>query len=252
MEVVDSFRVHEEIKLGRPGREQLIPQYVATLRNLAASGIKVVCYNFMPVFDWTRTQMDYALPDGSNTLSFESARVEALDVSKGIPLPGGNPSYPGEAAVLARRIRHGQYGADVAQSGIFSLASRAGRGRTWAEARAARRRSAALRVRAAAHHQEYRGSSPRARYCQFKSERTDALQRTLGSDLRNDVPMFINEFAARQRVHFVHLRNVKVSANGDFYESAHPTECGSLDMAEIMKALHDADFQVMRVPITAA
>src|SRR5476649_1532093 len=65
MEVVDSFRVHEEIKLGRPGREQLMPQYVATLRNLAASGIKVVCYNFMPVFDWTRTQMDYPLPDGS-------------------------------------------------------------------------------------------------------------------------------------------------------------------------------------------
>ncbi|MCK8688332.1 mannonate dehydratase, partial [Pseudomonas umsongensis] len=97
MDVVDSFRVHEDIKLGKPNREALIPQYIETLKNLAASGIKIVCYNFMPVFDWTRTQMEYQLPDGSNTLSFEASLVDRLDVSKGvIPLPGIGTKYPAE------------------------------------------------------------------------------------------------------------------------------------------------------------
>jgi len=244
MEVVDSFRVHEEIKLGRPGREQLMPHYVATLRNLAASGIKVVCYNFMPVFDWTRTQMDYPLPDGSNTLSFEAARVEALDVSKGIPLPGWGTRYTPEklqslldeyATVSTEQMwRNLEYFLShlvpVAEELGLKLALHADDPP----------RSVFGLPRIIKNIEDHR------RVLDIVNSKSNGLtlcSGTLGSDLRNDVPTFINEFAARQRVHFVHLRNVKVSDNGDFYESAHPTECGSLDMAEIMKALHDANFQ---------
>ena len=70
-EVIESVPVHEDIKLGKPGRDQLIANYQQTIRNLGACGLKVICYNFMPVFDWTRTTLEKVLPDGSTTLAFE-------------------------------------------------------------------------------------------------------------------------------------------------------------------------------------
>ncbi|WP_434106018.1 mannonate dehydratase [Paraburkholderia caffeinilytica] len=244
MEVVDSFRVHEEIKLGRQGREKLMPQYISTLKNLAASGIKVVCYNFMPVFDWTRTQMEFPLPDGSNTLSFEAERVEQLDVSKGIPLPGWGTRYTQEklqalldeyASVTTEQMWSNL---EYFLSQLVPVAEELG-------------------LKLALHADDpprpvfglpriIKNIDDHRRVLDIVDSTANGLtlcSGTLGSDLRNDVPSFINEFAARKRVHFVHLRNVKVGENGDFYESAHLTQCGSLDMAEIVKALHDADFQ---------
>src|SRR4051812_13351600 len=76
LEVIESVPVHEDIKRGLPSRDQLIDNYGQTLRNLAACGIKVVCYNFMPVFDWTRSTLAMALPDGSTTLAFDVAVIE--------------------------------------------------------------------------------------------------------------------------------------------------------------------------------
>ena len=64
-EVVESVPVHEDIKLGKPSRDRLIANYQQNIRNLGAAGIKVICYNFMPVFDWTRTDLYRELPDGS-------------------------------------------------------------------------------------------------------------------------------------------------------------------------------------------
>ena len=87
-EVVESVPVHEDIKLGKPTRDRLIDNYCQTLRNLAPCGIKVVCYNFMPVFDWTRTTLEMELPDGSKTLGFDVATVNQIDPSEGIQLPG--------------------------------------------------------------------------------------------------------------------------------------------------------------------
>jgi len=95
-EVVESVPVHEDIKLGKPSRDLLIANYCETIMRLASSGIKVVCYNFMPVFDWTRTTLDLKLPDGSTCLAFDVDMVSRIDVSKGISLPGWDTNYTRE------------------------------------------------------------------------------------------------------------------------------------------------------------
>ena len=75
-EVVESVPTHEDIKLGKPSRDRLIANFQQNIRNCAAAGIKVICYNFMPVFDWVRTQLRHRLPDGSYTMAYQDALVQ--------------------------------------------------------------------------------------------------------------------------------------------------------------------------------
>ena len=101
-EVVESVNVHEDIKMGLPTRDEYIANYITSVRNLAKYGVKVIVYNFMPVFDWLRTDLAREIPeDGSNSLYFnevdlgemgpmEIVRRTAED-SKGFTLPGWEP-----------------------------------------------------------------------------------------------------------------------------------------------------------------
>src|SRR5665647_1954168 len=78
--VVESVPVHEDIKRGGPRRDHLIEAYQQSLLNLAVNGIDVVCYNFMPILDWTRTELRYVLADGGWALRFDQDAFAAFDL----------------------------------------------------------------------------------------------------------------------------------------------------------------------------
>ncbi len=81
--VIESVPVQEDIKQGKLNRDQLIENYKTTLTNLGKAGIPVVCYNFMPVFDWTRSDLNHDIPDGSKSLAFIKEDVEHMDPAEG-------------------------------------------------------------------------------------------------------------------------------------------------------------------------
>ena len=78
--VVESIPVHEDIKLARPGHEKYIESWAVSMENLAACGIKTICYNFMPVIDWTRTDLKFKLPSGAYALRFDQKKFAAFDL----------------------------------------------------------------------------------------------------------------------------------------------------------------------------
>ena len=78
--VVESIPVHDDIKLAAPGHEKYIENWIVSLENLAAEGIKTICYNFMPVIDWTRTDLKYRLPNGAFALRFDQDEFAAFDL----------------------------------------------------------------------------------------------------------------------------------------------------------------------------
>ncbi|MBZ5486546.1 mannonate dehydratase [Halomonas aquamarina] len=100
--VVESVPVHEAIKQGLPERDALIETYCQTLRNLAACGIDTVCYNFMPVLDWTRTDLVHALPDGALALRFDQTAFAAFDLYL-LARPGAEAEYSEEDQRAARQ-----------------------------------------------------------------------------------------------------------------------------------------------------
>jgi mannonate dehydratase len=242
-EVVESVPVHEDIKLGRPTRDALIANYQQSIRHCAAAGIRVICYNFMPVFDWTRTEMAHTLPDGSTTLSFDAAQVAAIDPGQGISLPGWDSSYaPGELnGLLAayKDVTEEQLWAnlDYFLRAIIPVAEQAG-------------------VRMAMHPDD----PPRPIFGlpRIVKNRDDLMRLvntvdspangitlcsgSLGADLCNNVESLVREFGAMGRIPFAHLRNVSVNDDGSFHETSHRSCDGSLDMAGIVKAYHEVGF----------
>jgi mannonate dehydratase len=242
-EVVESVPVHEDIKLGKPTRDALIENYAQTLRHLATAGLKVVCYNFMPVFDWTRTTLRKALPDGSYTLEFNVETVNRIDPDKGIQLPGWDTSYqPEQLKSLLEEY------ASLDEEGL------------WANLEYFLKKiipvAEEVGIKMAIHPDDpprpifglpriVKNRSDLNRVLSIADTPANGLtlcSGSLGADTGNDVAELVREFAARGRIHFAHMRNVKVNEAGDFYETAHRSADGSLDMATIMQAYSDAGF----------
>jgi len=78
--VVESIPVHEDIKLARPGHEKFVENWIVSMENLAKCGVKTICYNFMPVIDWTRTDLKFKLPNGAYALRFDQKKFAAFDL----------------------------------------------------------------------------------------------------------------------------------------------------------------------------
>ena len=242
-EVVESVPVHEDIKLGKPSRVRLIANFQQNIRNCAAAGVKVICYNFMPVFDWTRTEMARQLPDGSFTLAFDAQAVARIDPEMGIALPGWDASYKAEALKslldeyrsVSEEILWGNL--EYFLKAIIPVAEAAG-------------------IRMAMHPDDpprpifglpriVKNRDDLARLVNIVDSTANGLtlcSGSLGADPGNDIEALVREFGGMGRIHFGHLRNVKVEADGSFYESTHRSSDGSLDMAAIVKAYHDVGF----------
>ena len=98
---IESVNIHDAIKVGTPDREQYIANYITTLERLGQAGIHVVCYNFMPVFDWTRSDLAKERPDGSTVLAYSQKEIDKInpenmfqtmgEKSNGFELPGWEP-----------------------------------------------------------------------------------------------------------------------------------------------------------------
>ena len=242
-EVVESVPVHEDIKLGKPSRVRLIANFQQNIRNCAAAGVKVICYNFMPVFDWTRTEMARQLPDGSLTLAFDAQAVARIDPEMGIALPGWDASYKPEALKslldeyrsVSEEILWGNL--EYFLKAIVPVAEAAG-------------------IRMAMHPDDpprpifglpriVKNRDDLARLVNIVDSTANGLtlcSGSLGADPGNDIEALVREFGGMGRIHFGHLRNVKIEPDGSFYESTHRSSDGSLDMAAIVKAYHDVGF----------
>ncbi len=244
-DVIESVPVPEDIKLGLPNRDKYIENYAENIRRLSKAGVKVICYNFMPVFDWTRTDLARELPDGSNALVFYKEQADKMDPLSGeLSLPGWDASYDKDDL---KRLFEGY--AKIGAEGLWEnleyflkkiipIAKECG-------------------VKMAIHPDDppydifglpriITNEANLDRFLKIVDDEHNGLTfctGSLGSAAFNDLPRMIDKYAAQKRIHFMHVRNVKLLPDGSFEESAHYSPCGSQDMFAIMQALHKNGFE---------
>ncbi|MEP7347050.1 MAG: mannonate dehydratase [Gemmatimonadaceae bacterium] len=248
--VVESIPVHEDIKLGRPSRDRLIDNYCESVRTMGALGIPVLCYNFMPVFDWTRTDLAMPLPDGSTALAYDDQALQAIDLSSGTgELPGWATAYTAEelGSLLAayqevneeRLWEHLEYFLER----VAPVAEEVG-------------------VRMAIHPDDPPWrifGLPRIictgpdlerllRLVAMPSNGITFCTGSLGARPDNDLPAMIRRLGTvggafgGSRIHFAHCRNIAITGEREFHETPHPSAFGSVDMCEVLLALRDTGF----------
>lgn len=237
-EVIESIPVHEDIKMGCGERDLYIENFCKNIRTVAKTGVKCVCYNFMPVFDWLRTDLHHKNADGSTSLSYSYEDFKKVD-PENLHLPGWDESYSAEQLQgllkAYKQISHErlfenlvyflkkvipvceEYGVNMAIHpddppwDVFGLprviSSEADLDRLFAAVPS-------------------------------KANGLTLCTGSLGAGRQNDVVRLAAKYASQGRVHFAHLRNILFTDGRDsFCETGHFSGGGSLDMAEIVKAL---------------
>lgn len=243
-DVIESVPVHEDIKLGKPGRDKYIENYKENIRRLGKAGVKVICYNFMPIFDWTRTQLDKELEDGSTALVYYKDQIEKMDPLTGeLSLPGWDASYKKE---------------DL--KALFDAYAQIDKETLWDNLKYFLEEIIPVAeesdVKMAIHPDDPPWDIfglPRLivneanvdRFLKLVDSKYNGLTLctgSLGCTDKNDMVNLVNKYASQGRIHFMHVRNVKLLEDGSFEESAHFSKCGSLDIVGILKALADNNF----------
>ncbi len=249
---IESVNVHEDIKLGVPSRDRYLENYNRTLENLGKAGIKVVCYNFMPVFDWTRTDLAKHLQDGSTVLSYDDHILREMDPqnlleqmekgSGGLELPGWEPERLREIQKLLELYK------DVDEEKLFANL------KYFLQAVIPVAEDSGIKM--AIHPDDPPWSVfglPRIVTCPENLERIVRLvdspangltlcSGSLGANREHNIPAIIRRFGKMGRVHFGHVRNIRILQDRIFDEAAHKDDSASLNMVEIMKAFHDIGF----------
>jgi len=238
--VVESIPVHEDIKLGRGQRDRYIDAFCRSLEHVAQMGVEVVCYNFMPVFDWTRTTLDAPLPDGSTSLAFDKTDAHRFDDVQDLSsLPGWanvyEPDTLDDLLTAYESVRSEDLWAHLTYflERVVPVAESVG-------------------VRLAIHPDDPPWSV-------FGLPRIitsgDALDRlttivdhpsngitlctgSLGADPSQNLPAIAQRL--HDRIHFVHARNVAVTGEKQFQETAHPN--GDIDLSDVVRTLKDAHY----------
>ncbi len=240
MEVIESVPVHEDIKLGKPSRDRLIKNYAETIRNLGKVGVKCICYNFMPVFDWLRTDLKTKSKDGSNSLSYCHKQLMELDPHN-LHLPGWDESYSTDElnSLLDeyKNITHEQLFDNLVYflKGIMPACDEAN-------------------IDMAIHPDDPpwdmfglpRIITSKESYDKMieaipnKHNGFTFCTGSLGAGRHNNLPYMAEKYA--KRIYFAHIRQLKFEGDIDFKEAGHLTSAGNLDIYAIVKGLIKGGF----------
>lgn len=247
---IESVNISDDIKIGTEKREEHIANYITTLENLGKAGIHVICYNFMPVFDWTRTDLARERTDGSTVLAYNQDVVDKIDpehmretmekMSNGFVMPGWEPERLDQLKSLFEAYK------DVDADRLFDNLV------YFLEAIADV--CAKYDIRMGIHPDDPAWpifGLPRIVTCKEDIVKLlEAVDKphngitlctgSLGSNQTNDICGIIE--AAKGRIPFAHVRNLKYNSEKDFEEAAHLSSDGSMDMYAVMKALYDTGF----------
>ena len=240
MEVIESIPVHEDIKLGLRTRDQYIEAYKQNIINCAKVGVKCVCYNFMPVFDWIRTNLSFAHSDGATSLAYSHETLMSLDKTN-LHLPGWDESYsPSELTALLKKYE-GMTRETLFDNLVYFL-------------KAIMPTCKEVGVNMAIHPDDppwdifdlprtVRGEEDFEKLFAAVPERENGLTfctGSLGANPNADLVKMAGRYATR--IHFAHLRQLKYEGEGEFYENGHLTERGNIPMRGIVKALVENGF----------